>query len=266
MKVVKQSSLQQMMFTENGFEITENTRDLEKRIDFAKTLLNLQFTGKSIMGWEFTLFEYDSFSDILHNLGFRLKDDVSVGSLGNYMKSYDYFRAYFYKPTIDDFKSSYKIEETKNYYNITQKSFMIKWPYHIGIKNALCDAILHFKTEEEKEYFEKELLSKYKKHFIGSKKLYCENCNNFIFLTPPLKYDYKINEKEQFYFKLGHNEENGIISRLWVDKVVFFVDNLKISVYEKEVLEETEVITKNNQKFTIQNKVKKIEVKKEKVE
>ncbi len=250
MKVIKQSTLQHMLFTENGFEVIEDKDNLEKRINFAKSLLKLQFTGHGIRGYEFTLLDDDLFSDTLYSMGFRVYKDFSVNSLEGIRKCSGSIRHYFFKPNKEDFK----------------QTISVKWPYKITLSNKFCYYTLYFKTEEDAKYFDKELYPKYKVQLLGGKVLYCENCGNFIFLTPPLQYHYRIKEKEQFYFKLGYEQENGVITRLWVDKVVFFVDNLKISVYEEEVLKETEITVKNNKKFLVQNKVKEIQVKKEEVE
>ena len=248
MKVVKQSSLQQMLFTENGFEVVEDKDDLEKRINFSKLLLKLQFTGHGIQGYEFTLFDDDSFSDALYSMGFRVYKDYSISSIEGIRKDSGSIRHYFLNPTKEDFKS------------------MKNWNYKITLSNKFCYYTLFFKTEEDKLYFEKELYPKYRVQLLGGKIVFCENCGNFTFLTPPLQYHYRIKEKEQFYFKLGYEQENGVITRLWVDKVVFFVDNLKISIYEEDLLKETEIIAKNNQKFTLKTKGKEIVVKKEEVE
>lgn len=266
MEVVKQSTLQKMLFTDNGFEVVEDKDDLEKRINFSKSLLKLQFTGHGMQGYEFTLFDDDTFSDTLYNIGFRVYKDYSISSLSGISKESGKFRNYFYNPSKDDFTTTVKMKERRKTYDFETKSFMVKWPYKITLSNKFCYYTLYFKTEEDCKHFEKELYPKYRVNLLGGKIVYCKNCGNFTFLTPPLQYHYRIKEKEQFYFKLGYEQENGVITRLWVDKVVFFVDNLKISVYEEEVLKEDKIKSKNNDIFTVQYNTTEIKVKKEEVE
>ena len=176
---VKQSTLQKMLFTDNGFEIVEDKDDLEKRINFSKSLLNLQFTGHGIQGYEFTLFDDDLFSDALYSMGFRVYKDYSMSSLEGIKKDSGSIRHYFFKPTKEDFKS------------------MKKWPYKITLSNKYCYYTLYFKTEEDYKHFDKELYPKYKVQLQGGKVVYCKNCGNFTFLTPPLQYHYNIKEKEE---------------------------------------------------------------------
>ena len=266
MEVVKQSSLHQMMFTDKGFEITQNEKELEQRIEFAKTLFDLKFSEKDFQGFKFIKYENDLFSETLYSLGFRLYKDTTQNTLGSIRKSENSFRVYFYKPTIEDFDSTVRLKEGRKSYRIIVNGNYSLWKYKYTLTTKLCSCDLRFKSEEDLHNFEQEVLPKYKKQLLGYKEMYCKNCDNFIFLTQPLQFYWNNNKKEQFYFKLNHSEINGVITRLWVDKVVFFVDNLKITLYKEEVLKEDKIEAINKQIFTVMYKTYEIKVKKEEVE